>query len=218
MDSMRILQVCSADVLGGGEVHVIQLVEELRRTGHRVEVAGRTGGPIALDHELRFANSVDLPSTLALRKIVRSGHFDIVHAHIARDYPVTAAALIGLSNPKLVLTRQLIYRVGRNPLYRRVDGWIATTQQIRQTLEHLKPRRLEVIPNWTDTTTFEYSERAFHSPVVIGLLGQVSPHKGHDEAIEMIGRLGAGFRLRIGGTGHDDYLQALRARAHKLPV
>lgn len=83
---MRVLEACSADVLGGGEVHVIQLVEELRRRGHHVEVAGRTGGPLLLDHELPFANSLDVASALRLRRIVLAEHFHIVHAHVARDY------------------------------------------------------------------------------------------------------------------------------------
>jgi glycosyltransferase involved in cell wall biosynthesis len=61
-------------------------------------------------------------------------------------------------------------------------------------------------------------ERPLRDPIVIGLLGQVSPHKGHDDAIDMIERLGAGFRLLIGGTGNDDYVATLRARARALPV
>jgi hypothetical protein len=83
---MRVLEACSADVLGGGEVHVVQLVEELRRCGHHVEVAGRTGGPALFDHELPFANSLDVASALRFRRIVRAGHFYIIHAHVARDY------------------------------------------------------------------------------------------------------------------------------------
>jgi glycosyltransferase involved in cell wall biosynthesis len=215
---MRILQVCSAEQLGGGEVHVMQLVEELRRHGHHVEVAGRQRGPIELDHHLPFRNSADISSALGMRRIIRAGGFDIVHAHVARDYPVAACALVGLSAPKLVLTRQLIHRVKWNPLYRRVDAWIATTSQIEHALRHLSPSRIDVIPNWMDRRTLEYKERPLRQPVVIGLLGQISPHKGHDDAIEMIDRLGSGFKLLIGGIGRDDYVAMLKGRAHALPV
>lgn len=215
---MRILQICSADALGGGEVHVIQLVEELRRRGHSVEIAGRRNGPLSLDHELAFSNSLDVPTAIRLRQIIRDRAFDIVHAHVARDYPLAAGALIGLRVPKLVVTRQLIHRVARNPLYRRVDLWIATTTRICQTLQHLNPRRTAVISNWTDTRHFAYAERPLRDPVVIGLLGQVSPHKGHDDAVRMIELLGAGFRLLFGGEGEAGYVDHLRARARNLPV
>jgi glycosyltransferase involved in cell wall biosynthesis len=215
---MRILEICSASNLGGGEVHVIQLVDELRRRGHAIEVAGRPDGPLRCDHRLPLKNAVDLPSALALRRIVRNGGFDIVHAHLAREYPLAAAALLGLRGTRLVLTRQLIHRVGRNPLYRRVDAWIATTLQIERSLGHLHPGRVAVIPNWVDARNIPYRERPPGDPIVIGLLGQVSPHKGHEDALAMIRNLGAGFRLRFGGTGREDYVARLRRDADGLPV
>jgi len=210
--------VCSADALGGGEVHVRQLVEELRRHGYDVAVAGRKGGPLRLDHELPLRNALDFGSARRLRRIVREGRFDIVHAHLARDYPIAAAALLGLPGPRLILTRQLLHRVRWTPLYRRVDGWIATTAGIERSLGHLRPKRVAVIPNWVDTAKLPYRERPIHNPFVVGLLGQVSPHKGHDEAIDAVRLLGTGFRLLVGGTGRDDYVASLRDRSRGLPV
>ena len=43
---MRILQVNSAQNLGGGETHVIELSEKLRDLGHQVFIAGRPNGPL----------------------------------------------------------------------------------------------------------------------------------------------------------------------------
>ncbi len=215
---MRILQVSSAQMLGGGEVHVIELTDMLRERGHTVSVAGRRNGPLDTDFDLPFLNSADLYTAYRLRRIVRREQFDIVHAHVARDYPVAAAALWGLSGPKLVLTRQLIFAVKKNPFYRRVDGWIVTTNQILRSIEHLDPRASVIVPNWVDCRKLTYEERAVQDPVRVGLLGQVSPHKGHDDAIEAVRLLGPGFRLLIGGKGTPDYVRDLKKRAGNLPV
>ena len=118
---MRILQVSSARNLGGGETHVIELVAALKNLGHEVAVAGRRGGPIPAQVHLPFANSADIYSALRLRRFIKSHAFDIVHAHVARDYPIVAAAAWGLP-VKLVLTRHLLYPVRALRLYSRVDG------------------------------------------------------------------------------------------------
>jgi glycosyltransferase involved in cell wall biosynthesis len=203
---MRILQVNSARRLGGGETHVLQLVEALRARGHDVRLAGRRDGPLNPDMPL---------SLLRLRQILKHESFDIVHAHVARDYTMVAAAAWGVPRLKVVFTRHLLYPVRRHFLYRRVDGWIATTAQILHTLKHLKPKRSAIIPNWVDLEKFPYRPHAFHKRVTIGLLGQISPHKGHDDAIEAMRQLGDGFRLLIAGEGEQTML---KKKAARLPV
>lgn len=215
---MNILEICSAPKIGGGEVHVAQLVAALRKRGHRVSLAGRRGGPLDCDYALGFGPTGALGAIYNLRRIVREGQFDVVHAHLARDYPIASAALLTNRAARLVLTRHLVHPVRRSPLYGRVDGWIATTPQIAGTLAHLRPRRLEVIPNWVDTARFPYRDTAFHDPVRVGLLGEIVPHKGHDEAISMISELGSAYRLLVAGTGEDAYIRKLGERARALPV
>jgi glycosyltransferase involved in cell wall biosynthesis len=206
---MRILQVSSARNLGGGETHVLELVETLRKRGHEVLVAGRPDGPLHPD--ITF-------SALRLRSILKRERFDIVHAHVARDYPIVAAAALGIHRLKVIFTRHLLYPVRRNPLYKRVDGWIAPTSQILETLRPLKPKASVVIPNWVDVEKFAYRPHAFHDPVTIGLIGQISPHKGHDDAIEAMRQLGPGFRLIIAGMGEPSYETKLKQKAAGLPV
>jgi glycosyltransferase involved in cell wall biosynthesis len=54
--------------------------------------------------------------------------------------------------------------------------------------------------------------------VTLGLLGQVSPHKGHDDAIAAIGELGAGYRLLVAGRGRPDYEGLIKEKARGLRV
>jgi len=206
---MRILQVNSARKLGGGETHVLELIAALRKLGHEVVLAGRQSGPLNPDFPL---------TALKLRSFLKRGQFDIVHAHVARDYPVVAAAAWGIRDVKVVFTRHLLYPVRRNLLYKRVDGWIAPTREILETLSPLKPKRSAVIPNWVDTEKFAYRPHASHKPVRIGLIGQISPHKGHDDAIEAMRELGPGFQLRIAGDGDETYVATLKRKTNGLPV
>ena len=214
---MRILQVNSATTLGGGETHVLELVEALRRHGHEVAVAGRPGGAVHPQIHFPFRGSADLVTAIRLKRYMRKHSFDVVHAHVARDYTVVAAAALGLP-VKVVFTRHLLYPVRRNPLYRRVNGWIAPTTQMRDRLAPVRPKRCAVIPNWVDLKKFSYSPHAVHQPVNIGILGQISPHKGHDDAIDALRQLGNGYRLIIAGKGETSYVTHLQEKARDLPV
>jgi L-malate glycosyltransferase len=214
---MRILQVNSAANLGGGETHVMELVEALRSRAHDVTVAGRPGGAVHPQIHFSFRGSADLITAVRLRQFMKRNAFDIVHAHVARDYTVVAAAALELP-VKVVFTRHLLYPVRGNPLYRRVDGWIAPTSQMLAKLEPLHPKRSALIPNWVDLNKFSYSPHDAHEPVSIGLLGQISPHKGHEDAIEALRQLGTGYRLIIAGKGEESYVARLKEQTRDLPV
>jgi glycosyltransferase involved in cell wall biosynthesis len=214
---MRILQVNSASNLGGGETHVLELVEALRSHGHDVTVAGRQGGAVRPEVHFSFRGSADVITALRLRHFMLRNVFDVVHAHVARDYTVVAAAALNL-RVKVIFTRHLLYPVRGNPLYRRVDGWIAPTSQMLARLEPLRPKRSALIPNWVDLNKFRYSPHPTHRPVNIGLLGQISPHKGHEDAIAAMRELGPEYRLIIAGKGEDSYVSRLQNLCRDLPV
>jgi len=214
----RILQVNSAREIGGGEVHVLELAAALRNRGHNVTIAGRRNGRLQPAVALPFLNSADLFTAHRLRSVIRREQFGIVHAHVARDYPIVAAAALGLSGVRVVFTRHLLYPVRSHFLYERVDGWIAPTAAVGNTLAPLKPKRTAIIPNWVDLEKFRYRPHEFHHPVTVGLVGQISPHKGHDDAIEAMRQIGSGFRLIVAGKGEASYEEALRRKAAGLPV
>ena len=216
---MRILQVNSAKNRGGGETHVLELTDGLRRRGHEVVLAGRRGGAVDPDVHFPFLNSLDVFTAYRLRRVLRGGRFDILHAHVARDYTVVAAAACGIKGVKVVMTRHLLYPVHAHALYRRVDGWIAPTSQILKTLAPLHPKRTTVIPNWVDLEKFSYRPHTeLRRPVNLGLLGQIAPHKGHDDALEALRLLGSGYHLSIAGKGEAAYTEDLRRRSQGLPV
>jgi glycosyltransferase involved in cell wall biosynthesis len=214
---MHILQVSSPLQLGGGETHVLELTEALRRLGHQVVVLGRRGSAVKPQIEFAFRNSLDIGTLFSLRRLLKKDRFDVVHTHVARDYPLVTAAALGLP-VKVVLTRHLLYPIKRHFLYRRVDGWIAPTTQILKSLERLRPRASAVIPNWVDLDKFPFKPHPPHQPRTLGLLGQISPHKGHADAIQALRLLRADYRLLIAGKGDEDYVARLREDCTGLPV
>jgi len=214
---MRILQVSSPIQLGGGETHVLELTSALRRRGHDVVVAGRRGGAVNPEVELPFRNALDIGTVFGLRSLLKKERFDVMHAHVARDYPLVTSAASRLP-VKVVLTRHLLYPIRSNVLYRRVNGWIAPTSQILKTLAPLKPRASAVIPNWVDLEKLAFKPHASHRPVILGLLGQISPHKGHDDAIEALRILGSSYRLIVAGKGEPGYIAKLKKKAAGLPI
>src|SRR3954470_18877427 len=118
---MRILQICSAREIGGGEKHLADLANGLAQRGHELFAALNAASPVramlsslAADHilELPMRNSLNLATAMKLSRFVRTHDIDIVHAHVARDYPLAALAT-GRSQARLVLTRHVLFPLHR---------------------------------------------------------------------------------------------------------
>src|SRR5262245_62111680 len=92
--AIKILQVCSAESLGGGERHVLDLTRAMIERGHRLHLAVRPHSPlrkVLADlpvqwHELGLRNAIDLISARQLAGIIGREKIDVMHAHVARDY------------------------------------------------------------------------------------------------------------------------------------
>jgi len=202
---MKILQVCSASEMGGGEVHVAGLVRGLAERGHAVYLAvrpesplrGPLAGVIASWHEMPLRNSLDLQSARAIAELVDAHGIEIVHAHMGRDYLVAALACRQTESAKLILTRHHYLPLQRNALYRWMLGdvaaVIAVSDHVRASvIERLQlpGERVHTIPNWIDPERFMPIDRdaaraAFRvrANIVVACIGQLTPAKGQEEFI-----------------------------------
>src|SRR5215813_592755 len=97
---MRILQISSAEQLGGGERHFVDLCSSLAKAGHEVVAVVRPQSPlpkllhsIAATRKLPLRGAADLPTVYRLAKLIEETSAEVVHAHYARDYPVAALAV-----------------------------------------------------------------------------------------------------------------------------
>lgn len=227
--AMKILQVCSANEMGGGEVHVAGLVRALAERGHAVYLAVRPDSPlrgplagvIASWHEMPLRNSLDVQSAGSIAQIVEEHGIDIVHAHVGRDYLVAALACRQTTRARLVLTRHHYLPIKRNALYRwmlrDVAAVIAVSDKVRESvLERLPlpPERVRTIPNWIDPERFKPIERdaaramfRLRANIVVACIGQLTQAKGQEEfvrAAASIARMRSDVEFLIVGEERED--------------
>ncbi len=226
---MKILQVCSATEMGGGEVHVADLVRALSTRGHAIYLAVRPNSPlreplsgvIASWHEMPLRNSLDIYSARAITEIVKENSIDIVHAHLGRDYLVAALGCKRARGARLILTRHHYLPVKQNPIYRwllqDVAAVIAVSGSVGQSIKEqlgLPDEKVHVIPNWVDPERFHPIERAparamfrLKSGLAVACIGQITPAKGQEEFVKAaarIARMRSDAEFVIAGDEKDD--------------
>src|SRR5262245_10460492 len=199
--SMRILQLCSAREIGGGEKHLADLANTLAERGHSVFAAVAPGSPVrglltALpgDHivELPMRNALNLTTAIKLSRFVRQNQIEIVHAHLARDYPLAALAA-GRSKARLVLTRHVLFPLSKihRLTLRRTSRVIAVSQAVADSLRAqniFSTERILTIHNGIDSEHFKQrraaASREQGSRMRVGMVGHLAPIKGQEEFIQ----------------------------------
>lgn len=195
---MRILQLSSARQLGGGERHFIDLAEGLRKRGNDLFLAVRPDSPlldrlrgISIEHviTLPLRNAIDITSAWKLRRFVRDQRIEIVHGHMARDYPLAALAA-GASGPaRLVLTRHVMFPL--SPLHRlterRVARMIAVSEGVAANLRDARvfdTGKISLVRHGIDLVGYEPALNRSNdtgSLLRVGMLGEISPVKGQED-------------------------------------
>ena len=195
---MRILQISSAKSFGGGERHLVDLTNALIKKGHDLYVALTPGSPL-IPHlakiesgkilPLPLRNALDISSGWKLRKFVRDQRIEIIHAHVARDYPLAALAVGRPGNAKLVLTRHVMFPLSKvhKLTKRRVTRVIAISEAVADNLRAqniFDPHQIAVIRHGIDLTRFHLTknpESKTSDTLRVGMLGELSPVKGQDD-------------------------------------
>ncbi len=240
---MKILQVCSADSIGGGEQHVMDLTRGLIERGHELHLAIRPNSPLQTEladapvhwHEVKLRNALDVFSAKRLAKIIAENNLEVVHAHVARDYPMTGLATKNLP-VRFFLTRHHFNPIKSSPLYeatiRHATKLMAVSETVQRELANAFPTmqtRIEVIPNWLRSTTpLSRAEARKYFGIqrrwAIAVIGQITPLKRQDLFLEAIGLLtenNADERVEffiIGTANPEDsaYEATLRATAQTI--
>jgi glycosyltransferase involved in cell wall biosynthesis len=202
---LRILQVCSAQTLGGGERHVLDLANALSARGHEVHAVLRPNSPLVPQLKLPDKNILTLPlrnaldasSARQLSSYVRQHRIEIIHAHMGRDYPVAAFARNRSSN--LIVTRHVLFPLNRlhSVTLGRAARVIAVSHAVKDRLTTqrlVNPERIVVIHNGIDTSKFLNADNQSRSKLcdtlnvpedgmLIGSVGEITPLKGHADFV-----------------------------------
>jgi glycosyltransferase involved in cell wall biosynthesis len=133
-------------------------------------------------------NSLALSTALKLARLVREHKIQIVHAHLARDYPL-AALVAGRSGAQLVLTRHVLFPLSRihRLTLRRAKTVIAVSNAVADSLRAQKIFRNEqivVIYNGIDVSRFDTQRRREGSENFrVGTAGHLGPIKGLEDFV-----------------------------------
>jgi glycosyltransferase involved in cell wall biosynthesis len=190
---MKILQICSARSIGGGERYLADLSNSLVGRGHDVFVALAPEAPlkdeltaIPKDNILfsRMRNALDIFSAFELADFVRRNDIDIIHVHLARDYPL-AAFVARLTKKPFVLTRHVLFPLKRiqKLILKNVGGVIAPSNAIADSLEKqnlFSPEKITIIRYGINLEHFSQAEKTHNETFVVGTIGHLAPIKGHD--------------------------------------
>jgi glycosyltransferase involved in cell wall biosynthesis len=204
---LKILQISSAQSLGGGERHLADLANGLAGRGHDVYVALRPKSPLINELKdlrggsvttLPLRNSLDAKSARDLARLVHRNQIQIVHAHMARDYPLAAYATRTNPGSRLIVTRHVLFPLNRlhRIMLAKASRIIAVSQAVAWQLQAdaIAPSgKISVVLNGIDTAKFQEARQRFTRPqfldswnlpedcLLVGTVGELTPLKGQEE-------------------------------------
>ncbi|PWU50057.1 glycosyl transferase [Micromonospora globispora] len=232
---MKVLHIITGLGIGGAE---LQLELLLRHTRHEPDVvtlynAGPVADTIAAHgvrvRDLGMTRNTEVWALRRLQRIIREGHYDVVHTHLYRSqvYGNVAARLAGVA--AIVTTEHSIgeTHIERRPMSRPVralylaaercsHGTIAVSDVVHDRLVGwgVPERKITVIPNAVDFAAVAFDPAARvqvrmqlgigPNVQIIGVLGRLDPNKRVDLVIRAAAPLlGERRRLLVVGDGEE---------------
>jgi glycosyltransferase involved in cell wall biosynthesis len=206
--TLKILQLSSARTFGGGERHFADLSNALSERGHEVYAALSPASPLQsqlarlpASHfvTLPLRNALDLASATRLARFIRERQIQIIHAHLARDYPLAAYAARRARGVRFVLTRHVPFAMSGLHKFTLSNAArvIAVSQGVAQGLaaRRIFPGEIiRVIPNGIPIARIDHALKDFDraefrrrlspdAPLLVGTVGELSPVKGQEDFV-----------------------------------
>jgi glycosyltransferase involved in cell wall biosynthesis len=232
---MKVLHVITGLGVGGAE-H--QLRSILQHTRHESDVVtlynpGPVADMIRADggsvRDLGMTSNTQISALFRLRRLIRAGRYDVVHAHLYRSQIYGRPAAWLAATPVILSTE---HSIGETHLERRPmtpgvralylgteflsDITIAVSPAVRERLLKwgVRERRVTVIANGVDMPRVAFDEHARDrvraefgigaDVYLIGVLGRLDPNKQFDMVIEAAAPLlGDDVKLLIVGKGNE---------------
>ncbi|MBV9543696.1 MAG: glycosyltransferase [Chloroflexi bacterium] len=244
---IRVLQLITSLDRGGAENHLLALLTHADRSAFEFEAAVVGGGgelvPLFREagvtvHLLGARNRLDVFALQRLIRLLRDGHFDIVHSHLFRAdiYAGIAVAQLGDARPYLVSTRHNDDRFFLNPfvgiahymLSARQDLIIAISDHIaRFTIARgvRDPSRVRRVYHGLEplhTAELQRQAAAIRRELgvepadfLVGNVGRLAPQKGQRHLIGatplLLERVPRAHVVIAGGGDLEDFLRSLAA-------
>jgi glycosyltransferase involved in cell wall biosynthesis len=204
---LKILQLSSAQFLGGGERYLADLANALVERGHEVFAVLRPQSPLGAElRKLRadsivslpLRNSFDARSAQNLAAFIKQHQIDLVHAHMARDYPLAAYAATRNADTRFVITRHVLFPMHRfhKLTLSKVAAVIAVSNAVALQLRAervVAPEKIVTIHNGVDIERLQNSLADFQrdeflrqwqlpaETLLVGTVGELKALKGQEE-------------------------------------
>ncbi|MBU1000927.1 MAG: glycosyltransferase [Proteobacteria bacterium] len=215
---MKILQLDMGQEWRGGQRQVLYLMRHLQAAaGFGTVLATPEGSPLGLRCEQAGLAVVFLPgrfevdprNILKLKKLIVSQGIEVVHTHCSRSASL-GAMLKKICGVRLVHSRRVSYPVKGDLSklkYRMADAVIAVSAEIAEVMAGcgVAREKLHVVHSGIDPVLYEQAAAAPKpEATVIGVVGALSPQKGHAVFLQALGELAAkrnDWRAVIVGDG-----------------
>lgn len=167
LERIRLLVVLDSLQMGGGERHAVDVAIALHRKGYHVTVACSTNGVLSRELEQEGIPVLYLMKRLVkrrfsptyafrLRKLIKNGSFNLIHAHIFASVVAATCASLGTGIPVVITEHSQASWRGR--LSRGMSRWayarsariIAVSNPLKERLteeDGVPSERITVIPN-----------------------------------------------------------------------
>ncbi len=232
---MKVLHVITGLGVGGAELQLRSILQHTRHTSEVVTLynAGPVADMIRADggrvRDLGMTRNTQLSAVLRLRRLIREGGYDVVHAHLYRSQ-VYGRLAAWLARTPVVLSTE--HSIGETHLERRPmtpgvralylgtgllsDMTIAVSGTVAERMADwgVPERKMTIIPNGVDFSRVAFDAQAREriraefgigtGQYVIGVLGRLDPNKRFDLVIEAAAPLlDDATRLLIVGKGDE---------------
>ncbi len=217
-DSLRTIHLNTERTWRGGEQLTLTLAEGLARRGHLADVVAQPGSPMAERaraaglrvHEVAMRSEVDLLAVLALRKIFKTGAYDVLHFHTPHAVTLGGVAATGKARgPRdrralRIVNKRTDFSIFRNSFLglnrlkydRLVDAVIADSKKIEEVLraDGIAPGRIRLVYEGVDLARLDGADGARVRPgldlppgaPVVGNVAHFAPHKAHEDLVRAV--------------------------------
>jgi glycosyltransferase involved in cell wall biosynthesis len=243
---MRILLADQFSELGGAQITLLNLLDEIVRRGWQAKVMAPASGPLHDGCAIRGIPSSRLPlarytngrktaqdvlrygvdtfcSGLAIRNASKSFHPDLIYVNGPRVLPAAVVAARSKQTPIIFHTHS---DCGRGLAHRLVE-WCVTQERVRvlaisRFIAQPFGKMASVIHN--GVRDHEFVPRPRSQSTCIGIVGRISPQKGHLDFVRAARTMAAarsGLRFVVFGAslfGNNSYEREVRAEATGAPI
>jgi glycosyltransferase involved in cell wall biosynthesis len=184
--------------------------------------------------ELDGSSRLHADRAWALRRLARSGRFDVVHTSLWGAGAFGRSALVGPHRPAVVVSERRVEDFRGRPqraldrvLARATDEWIGNSRDVADFVVRAHgapPGRVHVIRNGVDTTVFRPAQPGQERPPLdgrparVGSLGRLVEQKGFDVLVDAVPYVHGKRDVEVVIAGDGELRADLERRANGLPV